>query len=592
MTQLLTLHSLSKSFGTEVLFQNISFTISEKDRIGLVGPNGAGKSTLLKILKDLEKPDAGTISKRQRLKLAYASQAPEFPDLSIEEVLSHEVVNGEKIEIVTRARILLRKAEFTDYNVKANTLSGGWKKRLSIVQALMNEPDLLLLDEPTNHLDLEGILWLEKFLNKEKMAYLVISHDRYFLENVTNKIIELNRCYKTGIFISEGSWSSYQEKKTAVLEAQIQEERALSNEARQEINWLRTSPKARTTKSRARIDRAEELISNLSRIKSRNTVKKVEIDFVASDRETKKLLTCKNLSKSLGGKTLFSKLDLNLSPGSCLGIVGKNGTGKTTLLKVLAGLIPADLGTVKYANDLKLVYFDQHRESIPSDVSLKRALAPNSDMVNYRGQLIHVNGWAEKFLFHKDRLEMPVRFLSGGERARILIAKLMLEPADILFLDEPTNDLDIDTLEVMEESLKEFSGAVVLISHDRCLMDNICTKILGLGIDEKPEIYADYLQWENSCKAKENKPIEKAPSKPVEKTPTSKKKLSFHEQKELDQMEEAISKKEKEIEKLHNELKEHQNNSQKSLEIYHLLAKEEHHLHVLFERWQDLLNKI
>lgn len=594
MTSLLTLHSLSKSFGTEILFEDISFTISAGDKIGLLGPNGAGKSTLLKILMNIEKADDGHVSKRQGIRVGYASQSPEFPDATLEEVLCLEVPGGDETDTLTEARILLGKALFTDYTQNASKLSGGWKKRLDIARALMKKPDLLLLDEPTNHLDLEGIIWLEKFLNREKTAYVVVSHDRYFLENISNKIIELNRCYKTGLFISSGSMELYLERKEEFLQAQAQHERGLASQVRDEIAWLRKSPKARTTKSRSRIQRAGEMISELSEIKDRNKISKVDIEFSASDRATRKLLTGKNLSKTLGQKKLFEGIDVVLSPGTRLGIVGKNGTGKTTFLKVLAGIIPSDTGTIKYADALKLVYFDQHRESIPDNVSLKRALAPNSDNVTYRGQIIHVNGWAKKFLFDADRLEMPVSCLSGGERARILIAKLMLEPADILFLDEPTNDLDISTLEVIEESLKEFSGAVVLISHDRCLMDNVCTKILGLGMGNEEQYYADYAQWEQAnALIEKNKTSATKVVTQQKSTTTSTKKLSYQEQKELDGMESAITQKEKEISDCQKQLESPQihADSKKSLDTYTLLANHEHQLEALFDRWHFLLEK-
>lgn len=594
MTSLLSLHALSKSFGTETLFKELSFTISERDKIGLLGPNGAGKSTLLKILIDIEKADSGFVAKKQGLKIGYASQSPEFSDETLENILIKEIPNGDPVEVLTKCRTLLGKAQFTNFNEIASKLSGGWKKRLDIARALMRDPDLLLLDEPTNHLDLEGILWLEKFLNREKIAFVVVSHDRYFLENVSNKIIEINKCYKTGLFISEGSMETYHKRKEEFIENQLQYQKGLASEVRDEIAWLRRSPKARTTKSRSRIDRAHELISELSDVKTRNKVHKVDLEFSSSDRETRKLLQAKNISKSMGDKKLFSGLDLILSPGTRLGIVGKNGTGKTTLLKILSGAIPSEGGTIKYADDLKLVYFDQHRETISDDVSLRRALSPNSDTVNYRGQLIHVNGWAKKFLFHQDRLEMPVKYLSGGERARILIAKLMLEPADILFLDEPTNDLDIDTLQVIEDSLKEFKGAVVLISHDRCLMDNICTKLIGLGLKSGEYHFADYSQWQEAVDRDEKEnPLKQKPKPEVKKVIPPVKKLSYHEQKELDGMEDAIIKAEKSILLLQNQLEnpaQHQD-AKKSLELYTALAEEEKRLENLFIRWDELLKK-
>ncbi len=594
MTALLTLHDLSKSFGTEDLFEDISFTVSEGDKIGLLGPNGAGKSTLLKIIMNIEAADNGHISKRQGLIIGYASQSPEFPDASLEEILMREIPRGDPTDTLTKARILLGKAQFTDYTQSAAKLSGGWKKRLDIARSLMKDPDILLLDEPTNHLDLEGILWLEKFLVREKTAFVVVSHDRYFLDVVSNKIIEINKCYKTGLFISNGSMETYHTRKQEFLQSQLQYERGLASQARGEIAWLKKSPKARTIKSRSRIQRADDLISELSDVKARNKIKKIDIEVSASDRATKKLLVGKNLSKTLG-KELFKGIDIVLSPGTRLGIAGKNGTGKTTLLKILAGLIPLDTGTIKYADALKLVYFDQHRESVPDHVTLKRALAPNSDNVNYRGQLIHVNGWAKKFLFDEDRLEMPVKFLSGGERARILIAKLMLEPADILFLDEPTNDLDIDTLEVIEESLKEFSGAVVLISHDRCLMDNICTSILGLGMGNEDNYFADYDQWEQANAALQKKANEanNQAKAQIRKAPVQQKKLSYQEQKELDGMDSSIIKAEDEILELQKKLAlpQNQTDSKKLQELYVQLGIKEKTLEELFDRWQDLLQR-
>lgn len=595
MTSLIGIHSLSKSYGTQILFENISFTIADGDRIGFVGPNGAGKSTFLKIIMGLEPPDGGNVSRRQGVRIGYASQSPEFPAVSLEEVLLHQDLHGDEMELLTRARILLDKAQFTDFTQNASELSGGWKKRLDIVRALMEQPDLLLLDEPTNHLDLEGILWLEKLLTNEKISYVAVSHDRYFLEKISNKVIELNRCFPQGVFISEGNMSAYMENKTAFLKAQVEYQRGLASQVRDEVEWLRRSPKARTTKSRSRIEKAYEMIEELSEVSQRNQTHRVDIEFSASQRETRKLLSTKNLTKTMGDKPLFKGIDLTLSPGSRLGIVGKNGTGKTTLLKVLAGLIPPDMGTIKYADNLRLVYFDQHREHIPGHLTLRQALAPTGEMVNYRGRPIHVNGWAKKFLFSPDRLSLPVSCLSGGERARILIAKLMLEPADILFLDEPTNDLDIPTLEVIEDSLKEFAGALVIISHDRCLMDRLCTQILGLGKGQEHEFFADYSQWEaaSAVRAKKAEPQAKAVVVPTPTATPARKKLSYNEQRELDGMEQAIMKAEEEIETLQLKLADPavHADAQKSLELYNTLAEAQRKLEALFVRWEHLSSK-
>lgn len=593
MTSLLGLHSLSKSYGSVRLFQDLTFSIFAGDRIGLIGPNGSGKSTLLKILMGLDVQDSGSITRRNGLIVGYASQDPQFPDMTIEEVLLEGIPALQLDEMQTRARILLGKAKFEDPNAKASKLSGGWKKRLDIIRACLKEPDILLLDEPTNHLDLEGILWLEEFLLRQKMGYMIISHDRYFLENVSNKIIELNRCYPEGVFVSDGNLTDFLNLKEQFLEGQAKREQSLRSVARGEVDWLRRSPKARTTKSVSRIKRANQLLDELSSVEKRNVTRQVAIEFSASERETRKLLVAKNLAKSYEDKVLFKGIDLVLSPGSRLGIMGKNGTGKTTLLKVLAGQSPATQGTRKCAQDLKLVYFDQHREPLASNLSLKEALCPVGEMVCYNGQYIHVNGWAKKFLFSPDRLTLPIGCLSGGERARILLAKLMLEPADILFLDEPTNDLDIPTLEVMEESLKEFPGALVLISHDRCLVDRVCTQILGLGSDTDAEFFADYAQWEEAClKKPTQQPKKEAAEKPKAVVATPKK-LSYMEQKELSSIEAKIEAAEKELSTLEKQSGDPslQTDPQKSHELYALLGAAQKSVETLYERWQQLLNK-
>lgn len=589
MTTLLSVNSLSKSFGPQILFDELCFSILSGDRIGLLGPNGAGKSTLLKILTGQESSDEGTISKRQGLKIGYASQSPLFEPMSIEEAAIKDIGDSDKEEALIRAQILLSKAEFNDLQADSSKLSGGWKKRLDLVRALVQEPDLLLLDEPTNHLDLEGILWLEKFLLRERIPLLIVSHDRYFLQNTCNRFVELNRCFPEGVFSSHGDLKAFFERKEIFLQGQLEQERSLKTTLREEVEWLRRSPKARTTKSQSRVDRAEKMLEELAHLKERNKKPTVKIHFSASERETHKLITGHNLTKSLGNKQLFAGIDLVLSPGMRMGIVGKNGTGKTTLLKVLAQQILLDKGTIKYADNLKVVYFDQHREQIPLNLTLKEALCENGDTVYYQGQQIHVNSWAARFLFTPDRLMLPLNCLSGGERARILIAKLMLKPADVLFLDEPTNDLDIPTLEVLEESLKAFPGAVVLISHDRCLMDNICTSILSLGRVDDPHFYTGYSQWEKGQDVA-------TPIKPVQSKETSlppppvAKKLSYLEQKELSGMEKAIENAEKTIETLIDASQTNPDPLQLA-EIYKQLSQAQEKLENLFTRWQELENK-
>jgi len=546
---------LSKSYGSRKLFLDLSLSIFSGDRIGLIGPNGAGKSTLLKILADIEHADSGEISMNRGLSVGYVPQTAEFPDKMPDEILL-QALQGEKTlpdyEKEVLVQTWLSKLGFQEIKTSAARLSGGWKKRLSIAKQLILSPDILLLDEPTNHLDLEGILWLEKFLKREAPTYLLVSHDRYFLQNAANKIVEIAPSYPKGIFAIDGPYGNFLEKKQAFLEGQLEKERSLASKARREVDWLRRSPKARTTKSKSRVDEAGELLEELSQVRQRNIKQRADIDFTASERETKRLLVAKNISKSMGQRPLFQRLDFILSPGTRMGLMGPNGSGKTTLLKLLADELSPDQGTIKRADQLKVVYFDQHRAQLPDSITLKEALAPNGDYVNYRGQPIHINGWCKRFLFPPNMLDMPLGKLSGGERARIAIAHLMLQPADLLLLDEPTNDLDIPTLETLEESLLDFPGAVVLITHDRFMLDRICNVFLALGNLESTKLYAEYAQWE-AAEMKAQKPTKAKEKKPKERP---KKKLTAAELKEYKQIEGKIAKLEKEIQKLNHLLED------------------------------------
>ncbi len=589
MTLLLNCQSLTKSFSTRTLFEDLCFSIFTGERVGLIGPNGAGKSTLLKILAGDEKPSAGIVSAKRGLKIGYVPQSCEFSDQTPEAVLLDSLKADERpdYEKELSAQTWLSKLGFTGAETSAKRLSGGWKKRLSIAQALILSPDLLLLDEPTNHLDLEGIFWLEKFLSREAPSYILVSHDRYFLQNMVNRIVEINPVYPQGLFSIDGTYLNFLEKKEEFLAGQIEQERSLASKARREVEWLSRSPKARTSKSKSRVGEAHELLNELSQVKGRNRQKKSEIDFAATHRETQKLLTAKNLSKDLGGRTLFRHLDFVLSPGTRIGLMGPNGSGKTTLLKIIAGEITPDQGTIKQADGLKIVYFDQHRLQLPGNITLREALSPDGDFVTFHGQKIHINGWCQRFLFSTDILEMPLEKLSGGERARISIAHLMLQPADVLLLDEPTNDLDIPTLETLEESLVDFPGAVVLITHDRCMLDRICNNLLALGNPDLNESFVDYAQWEASLK---NPAAEKQKEKKQQQK-AEKIKLSYAEKKEYDQIEESILKLENEIKNLNHELE----NTSQSPEQLQLICTQvglaETRIEQLYIRWEELEKK-
>src|SRR5712675_208109 len=375
------------------------------------------------------------------------------------------------------------------------TLSGGWRKRLAIAEAVVTHPDVLLLDEPTNHLDLAGIVWLEELLNEGSFACVLVSHDRYFLENVATEIVELNRVYADGLLRVKGTYSKFLEGKQAYVEAQSKLQDALKNRVKIEVDWLRRGPKARSTKAKARIDNAQELIGQLKEVNSRVQTANAGIDFSATDRQTKRLVELEDVSVVLGDRKIVEGLNFLITSGMRVGLVGPNGSGKTTLLRLLTGELEPTAGTIKRAAALKIVYFSQMRE-LEEGVTLRRALAPDSDSVVYQGRVVHVASYATKFLFTSEQLNQPVERLSGGERARVLIAKLMLEPADLLLLDEPTNDLDIATLEILEESLLEYAGALVLVTHDRYMLDRVSTMVLGLDGRGGAEAFADYRQWE------------------------------------------------------------------------------------------------
>ena len=403
----------------------------------------------------------------------------------------------EDYEIDMRVEAGLQGSGF-DPDQRVNTLSGGWRKRLAILSQVLCEPDLLLLDEPTNHLDLEGVQWLERFLSGLTFSFLVITHDRRFLEAVCNRIIELNKRYADGHFSSVGNYSQFIENREALFNARAQHEETARNIVRREVEWLRRGPKARTTKQKARIDRAGILIGELKELKFRNAQdRSATIDFSSSDRQSKRFVEAKLIEKSLGGRKLFGPLDVALGPGDKLGLLGGNGSGKSTLLKILAGTLSPDHGTIKRAGELKVVTFDQHREQLDLTLPLRRALCESGEFVYYKNNPIHVVGWAERFLFSKEQLDVPLSRLSGGEQARVLIARLMLRPADLLLLDEPTNDLDIGSLEVLETSMMEFSGALVLVTHDRYLLDRVSRQILSLDGKGHAHYFADLAQWED-----------------------------------------------------------------------------------------------
>jgi ABC transport system ATP-binding/permease protein len=597
---LISLQNISKTFGVRPLFQGLSVVISEGERIGLIGPNGSGKSTLVSILAGVETADEGIVAFRKNVRTGYVPQESRFSAGETVRSVLNDALKGEssdEYERESRINVAAGRAGFDSLDLEAASLSGGWKKRLSIARELVREPDVLLLDEPTNHLDLDGIIWLEKLLIGSSFASLVVSHDRYFLENVVSDMIEINRIYPEGIFRVKGNYSEFLLKREEFVELQNKQRESLENVVRREVEWLRRGPKARTTKSKARIDQAGRMMSELADMQSRAMTGTTQIDFSASGRKTKKLIAVEGLRKELGGRTLFQKLNLNLAPGVRLGLVGPNGSGKTTLLRILAGQMEADAGTIERADGLRIVYFDQHRERLDPTQSLRSALCPHGDNVIFRDRPMHVVSWAKRFLFRTEQLDLAVERLSGGERARVAIANLMLEPADVLMLDEPTNDLDINTLEVLEANLLDFTGALVLVTHDRYMLDRVSTIVLGLDGKGDSGLFADYSQWEQfrsdaakDLAAKDLKVEPQAVAKPA----PPKKRLSYIEQREWDQIETLIHAAEDKLAGVQRALEDPvvTSDPKRLQECYAQLQPSQAEVDRLYERWAELEAKV
>jgi ATP-binding cassette subfamily F protein uup len=591
---LISCQSLTKSHAARPLFENLTFSIEENEHAAIIGPNGSGKSTILRIIAGLEKPDSGVAILRKGVRLGYIPQEEAFVGGdTVESVLAAALAPYplDDTERALRLEHVLDDMQFPDRTQEANSLSGGWRKRLAIARAAVTEPDLILLDEPTNHLDLDGVLWLEDYLRNATFAFIVISHDRYFLENIARRVIDLNPAYAGGFFAAEGNYSDFLEKREEYFARQTKEQQALASVVRREVAWLQRGAKARTTKAKGRIEAAGNLIADLNEVKTRNALAErevAELNFSASGRQTREMIVLQGVSKSLGGRLLLHDVNCVISPKRRVGIVGPNGAGKTTLLRLITGALEPDTGTVKRANDLKIMWFEQNRGSLDKSLTLKDALSPNSDTVVYRGGQMHVTGWAQRFLFRKDQLPQSVSALSGGEQARVLIAQLMVQPADVLILDEPTNDLDIPTLDTLTESLLSFPGAVVLVTHDRFMLDQVATEVLGLMGDGTVRLFADYSQYETARKEKLAHPIT-AKSAVLTATPPQRT-LSTAERRELAQMEGKIEEAEQELAKWEAALTSPQvaSDAAKLHEAWNSAQRARDAVTALYTRWEEL----
>ena len=599
MAPLLNAQGIAKSYGSQSLFENISLNIGEHDRLGMIGPNGSGKSTLMEILAGRREPDSGHVALRKGTKLQYVAQESRFEAGETIRGVIHRALDRANIPDQERGALegeTLGRAGFEDFDAEALSLSGGWRKRLAIVEALAQDPTILLLDEPTNHLDLAGIEWLENLLREAAFASVVVSHDRYFLEKVATRMVELSRAYPGGLLSVDAGYSDFLEKKSEFLHAQAKRQETLENLVRTEIEWLRRGPKARATKAKARIDQAQEKIGELADIRARTRTATAGIDFTASDRKTKRLLHLEGVSYGFEGRPLIEDLDFSITAGMRVGLVGANGSGKTTLLRLLRGEIEPLRGEIQRAGNLRTVYFDQTRNLDPG-VTLRRALAPDSDSVIYQDRVIHVASWAARFLFSSDQLNQPVDRLSGGERARVLIARLMLEPADLLLLDEPTNDLDIPTLEILEENLLDFAGALVLVTHDRYLLDRVSTVVLGLDSKGGVERFANYTQWESwvaDRKQAERRPAKQKPAPDTRQAPPAKKKLSYGETREHESIVARIADAEAELKSKYAALEDPAvvRDGRLVETAYQEMQEAQRKLDALYARWTELEDKV
>jgi ATP-binding cassette subfamily F protein uup len=552
---LLNAHQIAKSFADKTLFENVSFGIEEKERIGLVGPNGAGKSTLLKILAGQMEPEEGRLARKKGLRIGFLEQTPEF--LEGATVLSATLEkSAHPDEDFARALEILAHLDLTrfEHDFQVSQLSGGWKKRVALARELTMEPELLILDEPTNHLDITSILWLEEYLNAAPYSVLMVTHDRLFLQRTTKRIMDLDPRNPNYMLCVDGDYSTYLEAKEHELAALQRHERVEKNRLRRETEWLRRGSQARQTKQSARIESALALGETVQDLKSKNRNRKVDLEFGEAGHSPRKLIEATGIGKSYDDRTLFKDLDLLVTPKTRLGILGDNGTGKSTLIKALLGLEKPDHGCVKPAERLEIAYFEQSRETLDHSKSVLKNLCPEGDYVTFQGVNLHVRSYLDRFFFSGHKAELPVGKLSGGEQARLRIAQLMLKQAQLLVLDEPTNDLDSDTLDSLAQSLDEFSGAVILVTHDRYFLDAVANQILAFPPaafpDRSLQKFANYFQWETWFN-EENKKL-KVPEgkKGGGGSQKGRQRLSFKEKFELENMEATIQKVEAELETL------------------------------------------
>lgn len=585
---LLNVHQIEKSFANRALFKSVSFGVEEKERIGLVGPNGAGKSTLLKILAGQIEADGGNLSKKKGLRIGFLEQTPEFKakDTILEAILEKCI---DQDEMLAKAYELMARLELSDYGAEhlVSQLSGGWKKRVALARELVSEPDLLLLDEPTNHLDVSSILWLEDYLRIAPFSIIMVTHDRLFLQRVANRILDLDPRNPNYLLSVSGDYSNYVEAKEHELSALARHEKVEKNRLRRETEWLRRGSIARQTKQSARIQAAGDLKDTVDELKAKNQNRQVDLAFGESERSPKKLLEATQISKAYGDREIFKNFDILVTPKTRLGILGDNGSGKSTLIRVLLGIEKPDSGKVRFADDVQVAYFEQSRETLQPEQSVLKNICPEGDHVLFHGQYVHVRSYLDRFFFSGQKVELPVKKLSGGEQARLRLAQLMLKPCQILVLDEPTNDLDTAMLESLEKSISEFQGAVIIVTHDRYFLDSVATQILAFPELQK---FTGYYQWESWFKQQGTK--NKNEVNNVEPSPSTnpKNRLSYKEKFELEGMESQIQKLESELGELQreSEMPEVISNHKRLAELHIKIGSLQEEIEKKYQRWTEL----
>ena len=571
----LSVDSLMKKMNERVLFHDVTFSIQENEKIALIGTNGSGKSTLLKILAQEETVDEGKILMKNGLSIQYLSQNPTF----LKETIWQEIIQYQKDCPEYQVKSILTKLGLNDFDARIDSLSGGQKKRLALAIVLMEDCDLLLLDEPTNHLDDEMIEWLEKTIKQRNGAVLMVTHDRYFLDRITQKILEIDR---GDFYVHQGNYETYLENKKVRQQQDIQNQKKMKSLYKKELAWVRAGAQARSTKQQARLDRFETLRNQ----RFKETEKALELTAYSS-RLGKKTIEWKDLGMAYGEHLLFRDFSYNLLRHDRIGIIGHNGCGKTSLLNILSGTIQASTGSISYGDTVSIGYFRQGDDMVDLSVRAVDYIKEVAQVITYGKQTLTANQMMERFLFPKQMHYTPLSRLSGGERRRLYLCRVLMQAPNILFLDEPTNDLDILTLEVLEDYLDEFPGAIITVSHDRYFLDRVCDKVFALQENhtwkEYVGGYSDYLLK----KEEENKPIQT--KKLREKTRSS---LSYLEKKELEKLPSQMESIQEKMDLIDEKMQEVMNDFD-ALNSYSKKRQElEEELEVMTLRWMELEEKM